>query len=138
MSVGKFNSKIDELIWSLSLDGGPDEECGDSGTTGWYGLMAEINERELRRAAADMKEDFEQIAKDESDSLDRVLNAAGVILAEDGQGFVSIMLFETPEKLDDAWDSILADCESGDEEESEEDDAEESEEGDTEDMAEKP
>ena len=36
---GKFNSQEDEDLYDLSLDSGQDEEIGDCGDLGWFGLF---------------------------------------------------------------------------------------------------
>ena len=97
---GKFDSDLDELIWGISLDGGADEEAGESETTGWYGLM-----RDGAGILQSILDRGETVTKAEAALLKR---AAGVILSEDSQGFVSVDIVQKKRTLDRRWNEIVA------------------------------
>lgn len=91
---GKFEGnecgELASRLWEASLDGA-DEECGESGTTGWYGLLVGLD-------------------TNDDPALPRF-----AIVSEDSQGFVSYETFPTEEEARETFDAIAADC-NGDEE----------------------
>ena len=97
---GKFSTILDSYVYSVSLDGGADEECGsvDGGT--WYGLM-----RNGRTIFRDHDPLLESLNEAEQEQLTA---SAGVIVSEDSQGFVSVEYFETEKDLDAAWAEVEA------------------------------
>jgi hypothetical protein len=90
---GKFEAVMDAAVWDMALDG-CDAECGDSGIGIWYGRL---------------DGPFDITALDLT-SAERLLitSSAGIILSEDGNGFVTADYIETVGELDAAW----ARCES--------------------------
>ncbi len=98
---GKFNTILDSYVYSVSLDGGTDDELGSVSENGrWYGLM-----RHGRTIFRDHDPLLETLNETEQDML---TSAAGVILTEDSQGFVYVEYFETTETLDAVWSAIVA------------------------------
>ena len=98
---GKFNTILDSYVYSVSLDGGCDEESGSVEETGrWYGLM-----RHGQTIFRDHDPFLETLTSEEQEKL---TSCAGVILSEDSQGFVYVSYYDTDKQLDDAWTSVLA------------------------------
>jgi hypothetical protein len=105
---GKFNTILDSYVYSVSLDGGCDEEEGNVSESGeWYGVM-----RHGRTIFRDPDPLLETLNTAEQDKL---TSSAGVILREDSNGFVSVDYYDTDEALEVAW-SQIADtfCDSND------------------------
>ena len=95
---GKFSTDLDEALYQLTLDGGPDDELGDSADFGWYGTMSDGQSivDDLRSNGAALEdEDYEKLRA-----------SAGVILHEDSQGFVEVAYFPTQKALDAAWQKL--------------------------------
>ena len=108
---GKFSTILDSYVYSVSLDGGCDEEAGDVSACGeWYGIM-----RNGRTIFRDHDPFLETLNADEQETL---TSSAGVILREDSQGFVSVTYYETDHALEAAWSQI---ADSFPEDESEQD-----------------
>lgn len=97
---GKFDTIVDQYVYQVSLDGGPDEEIGESCNGTWYGLM-----RHGHTIFRDHDPLLETLTEAEAELIK---SSAGVILCEDSQGFVTVEYFETTEKLDAAWAEVLA------------------------------
>ena len=96
---GKFDTIVDSYVYSVSLDGGCDEELGDS-DIGWYGLM---------RNGQTIFRDHDPLLETLNEAEQELLtSSAGVILSEDSQGFVGVDYFDTEAKLDKAWAAIEA------------------------------
>ena len=98
---GKFDTILDSYVYSVSLDGGCDSECGSVDETGrWYGMMR----GSLSLSHADKRDcDYFDLNSAERAELTKY---AGVIVSEDSQGFVSVEYFKTTEELDEAWSEI--------------------------------
>lgn len=96
--VGKFNTILDQYVYTVSLDGGADEEesYGDCG--GWYGLM-----RNGRTIFRDHDPLLESLNADEQELL---TSSAGVILYEDSTGFVYVTYYEDDTALNAAWANV--------------------------------
>jgi hypothetical protein len=93
---GKFRTILDAYVWSVSLDGGCDDETGDVAETGvWYGLM-----RHGRTIFRDHDPHLESLNDDERQKL---IACAGVIVSEDSCGFVMVAYYDTDEELNAAW-----------------------------------
>lgn len=103
---GKFDTILDSYVYTVSLDGGGDEEAGDVSTTNWYGLLRGNLRESVERIA---KEDKDKLTKEEADFLDE--NSAGAIIEENDQGFVSVEYFGGPKRLEAEWDKIVASVE---------------------------
>jgi hypothetical protein len=95
---GKFSTILDSYVYSVSLDGGCDEETGDSSCGSWYGLM-----RHGRTIFRDHDPFLETLNEDERNKLTA---CAGVILREDSDGFVAISYYDTETELDAAWGEV--------------------------------
>jgi hypothetical protein len=99
---GKFDNALDEAVWSLSLDGGPDEEAGSSseapGT--WAGLM-----RDGREMCAAIKADRSGFPHVTASDLEHLLNegAAGAIITESSSGLVSVKYYAREKDLERDW-----------------------------------
>lgn len=80
---GKFEASgyVGEKLYEMSLDGGADEECGDS-DWGWYGLMLKTGIR----------------------------GASNVILSIDSNGFVDYETFPTASAARAAYRKIEREC----------------------------
>jgi hypothetical protein len=96
---GKFNTILDSYVYSVSLDGGCDEEEGSVSECGeWYGVM-----RNGRTIFRDHDPLLEPLNTAEQDKL---TSSAGIILREDSNGFVSVDYYETNKALELAWSKI--------------------------------
>lgn len=96
---GKFNTILDSYVYQVSLDGGCDDELGSVSENGsWYGLM-----RHGRTIFRDHDPMLETLNAVEQEAL---TSAAGVIVYENSDGFVSVDYFDTEKELDSAWDEI--------------------------------
>jgi hypothetical protein len=97
---GKFLTILDSYVYSVSLDGGCDEEEGSVSECGeWYGVM-----RNGRTIFRDHDPLLETLTPDEQEQL---TSSAGVILREDSNGFVSVDYYGTAESLETAWSQIV-------------------------------
>lgn len=96
---GKFNTILDSYVYSVSLDGGCDEEESESEGMGWYGIM-----RNGRTIFRDHDPNLETLTADEQEQL---TSSAGVILREDSQGFVYVTYYDNAEALELAWSQIV-------------------------------
>lgn len=129
--MAKFGTDVDEVLYTASLDGGPDEEVGDVQDFGWYGLLRFKAEpdgsvREFDDYAVELELSPDEIAED-------LRGHAGGIIYEDSQGFVDVTLFKTEGELEKAWDELLSEAEEFyGEEDSEGEEEEEEEEAETE------
>lgn len=96
---GKFSTILDSYVYSVSLDGGCDEESGSTDEGMWYGLMR--NGRTIFRDHDPMLgtlNDAEQA---------RLTGCAGVIISENCQGLVYVHYYQTAEQLEEAWGLVL-------------------------------
>ena len=85
---GKFDTRESEYLWELSLNG-MDNECGDSGTVGYYARIGGPFEHP------------------------QLSGIVGAILQENSDGFVTSATYTKPETLDRAWvecETLTADC----------------------------
>jgi hypothetical protein len=96
---GKFSTILDSYVYSVSLDGGCDEETGDANCGGCYGMM-----RNGRTIFRDHDPSLESLNEDEREAL---TSSAGVILSESSDGFVYVRYFATDAELDAAWSRIV-------------------------------
>lgn len=93
---GKFDTMLDAYVYKLSLHG-CDDECGESDTTGWHGILRGIQVDGAFcdvGASADVNEDEKQFLREHS---------AGAIVSEDSQGFVTVEYFDNEDKREKAW-----------------------------------
>jgi len=120
-SISKFDNRVTELVWSLSLDGGADEEAGSSseapGT--WAGLMRDG--RQMTQAIEANPVEF-NLQSHDADDLAEIEECAGVILFEDSQGFVTGEVFGDGDELEERWDEVDEDLDWQDEDDDDEDD----------------
>jgi hypothetical protein len=97
---GKFSRVLDSYVYSVSLDGGCDEEEGSVSECGeWCGLM-----RNGRTIFRDHDPLLETLTPEEQEKL---TSSAGVILREDSNGFVSVTYYDTDDSLELAWSQIV-------------------------------
>lgn len=102
---GKFSTILDSYVYSVSLDGGCDEETGDSTIgNGWYGIM--------RHGSTIFRDHDPMLESLNEAERDKLTSCAGVILFEDSNGFVSVTYYDTKEQLDTAWSAIQSENES--------------------------
>jgi hypothetical protein len=101
---GKFKTILDSYVYSVSLNGGCDDEIGDSSETSWYGRMNHGNTIFLDH------DPFQEPLNDEEREL--LTGSEGVIIREDSDGFVAISYFADKAKLDATWAEIVAEFES--------------------------
>lgn len=95
---GKFDTIMDAWVFGQSLEGGPDDEVGESDTTGWYGYMKGPFTPE---AGADVNADERAFLKRQK----------AAILSENSQGFVSVSYYTAAGEAKKAWDAIVRDVE---------------------------
>jgi hypothetical protein len=90
---GKFDLLIDAVTYDYSLDGSLADDCGDTDTTGWFGLIrGPIDLAGCDRASELTAAEREFLAQQQ-----------GAILQEGSQGFVSVEYFDNDKELDAAW-----------------------------------
>lgn len=97
---GKFSTILDAYVYSVSLDGGADEEESDGNGGDWFGLMR--NGRTIFRDHDPMLEPLNEAEQEQ------LTSCAGVILHEDSQGFVYVDYYDTDAELNEAWTEIQA------------------------------
>jgi hypothetical protein len=93
---GKFEGELQlcEVLYSMTLDGGADEEVGDVESTGWYGLMLDVKLSDLIDAGKDMQISEKDIREDWGDVSGHVEGVNAILHAND-QGFVECEFYET-------------------------------------------
>ena len=106
---GKFSTVLDSYVYSVSLDGGCDEEEGDSDAGIWYGLM-----RNGRTIFKDHDPFLETLNSAEQEQL---MSCAGVILYQDSNGFVGVTYYDTNKELNKAWADVVSEFAEPDEDE---------------------
>ena len=100
---GKFFDIVDSYVYSISLDGGTDEEAGSVDRCGLYGILRGC----LSLSHADPRDsEFFELNSAERNLL---RDTAGAIMSEDSQGFVHVSYFDTTDDLERNWAEILAD-----------------------------
>jgi hypothetical protein len=136
---GKFDNALDEAVWSLSLDGGADEEVGSSseapGT--WAGLLRDGGG--LGKALQEDEAEYPNVTGEDRVFLS-VNGAAGVILTENSDGQVKVTYYAHVGDLDKDWEELVdelgdeADDDEADDDEADDDDNDDEDaEGDAED-----
>jgi hypothetical protein len=104
---GKFSTILDSYVYSVSLDGGCDEEQGSVSECGaWYGIM--------RNGFTIFRDHDPMLETLNTAEQDQLTSSAGVILREDSNGFVSVDYYDTDESLETAWSQIVDEFHSGD------------------------
>lgn len=94
---GKFSTILDQYVYSVSLDGGCDEECNVADI--WYGLM-----RHGHTIFRDHDPFLETLNTAEQKQL---TESAGTILHEDSNGFVYVQYFDSVDVMEKAWNEVL-------------------------------
>jgi hypothetical protein len=98
---GKFSTILDSYVYSVSLDGGCDEEEGSVSESGaWYGIMR--NGRTIFRDHDPMLETLNAAEQE------KLTSSAGVILYEDSNGFVYVSYYATDDELNAEWAKVVA------------------------------
>lgn len=104
---GKFSTDLDSAIYSVSLDGGADEEVGSSteapGT--WAGLVR--GGTEIAQAIESEPDTHGSVDPDDLHRL-RTEGAAGAIIYEHTDGSVDVVLFSEADTLAQAWSETEA------------------------------
>jgi hypothetical protein len=98
---GKFSTVLDSYVYSVSLDGGCDDQESNSDAGIWYGIM-----RNGRTIFRDHDPLLETLTPEEQEKL---TSSAGVILREDSNGFVYVDYYATKEDLETAWSAVVKD-----------------------------
>jgi hypothetical protein len=102
--VGKFNSALDELLYSAVLEGWTSEETGDVSEQGvHYDFIPLDGMESVKNLHINFKEQFEQLTEEEVAELE---NARAAIIEENDQGFIAIELFNSKEEADEKWAEI--------------------------------
>lgn len=113
---GKFDTILDSFVYSMSLDGGADEEIGESESFGWYGLLrgpfTDEDVDRLNEIAAEQKDD--PLTDEEEEML--LGSKGGAIMSEVSTGLVHIEYFDTEKGAKDAWEEVAAEYEKFEEE----------------------
>jgi hypothetical protein len=97
---GKFDSMVDSFLWGATMDGGADEELGESEGFGWYGLMVGDILKDAERGAA---ENGDALTEEERDEL---RGTKAVILSENSQGFVGVDYYDNEDDAREAWKKL--------------------------------
>ena len=97
---GKFNTILDSYVYQVSLDGGCDDEIADAETSAWFGMMR--NGHTIFRDHDPLLETLNEAERE------KLTSCAGVILSEDGDGFVAVSYYDTEDELNAAWERITA------------------------------
>ena len=101
---GKFSFLVDALAYDASMDG-CDEQCGESDTTGWYGILRGPIDPPQTSDGAPLW--GKRLSEDDRAFL--ADHKAGAIVCEDSQGFVAVDWFSDAEWLESRWAAIVAD-----------------------------
>jgi hypothetical protein len=99
---GKFDSLVDSFLYAATLDGGADEEAGESETTGWNGLLEGNILKTARDYAVQQGEDLTE------DEVAELRDTAAVILTENSQGFVTVDYYTDAKEARAEWEKIEA------------------------------
>lgn len=111
---GKFSTVLDSYVYSVTLEGGCDDEIGSVDENGvWYGLM--------RNGHTIFKDHDPLLEPLNSCEQDQLTSSAGVIVREDSQGFVGVDYYDTDEELTTAWTKITKELTADDEQEQDND-----------------
>lgn len=102
--AGKFDSPMAEALWEISMNGGQDEEMGDTDHIGWFARFNFDTPGSVRRWTHTGRtcQRFREMGIDDA----RVLIYNGpelAILQEDSQGFVYAWFATSKD-----WDAIAA------------------------------
>jgi hypothetical protein len=110
---GKFEGEgaLAEFIYEVVLDGDCDESIpsNEGMTTGYVLLRGPFTKKQIegRATSPEMLRLLNRIAGEYAGQKNP-LYAAGFILSEDPQGFVSVEVFESPDQLAESWATLLA------------------------------
>jgi hypothetical protein len=93
---------LDSYVYSVSLDGGCDEEEGSVSECGeWYGIM--------RIGRTIFRGHDPLLGTLNTAEQEKLTSSAGVILREDSNGFVYVDYYATKEELETAWSDVVKD-----------------------------
>ncbi len=104
--MGKFNSALDELLYSAVLEGWASEETGDVSEQGvHYDFIKfwDTIDDWVPQLHTNFKEQFEQLTEEEVAELE---NSKAAIIEENDQGFIAVELFDSKEKAEEKWAEI--------------------------------
>ena len=97
---GKFSTILDSYVYQVSLEGGCDDEIADADASAWFGMMR--NGHTIFRDHHPLLETLNEAERE------KLTSCAGVILSEDGDGFVAVSYYDTEDELNAAWERITA------------------------------
>lgn len=106
---GKFEGELNltRVVYDMSLDGGADEEAGDSSEAGWVGLMVGITVQEIVEAAFGETTAFpEHPILREFNEVKAPDGNLYVVLFERTDGFVEADYFDTEEEARGQFEEI--------------------------------
>jgi hypothetical protein len=119
---GKFYTIVDSHVYTMTNDGGADEEESYPEGGGWYGLIR-FDKGTVDRLIEIAQEEGDTLTVEELNELHKTeAGGGGVILFERSDGIVEADWFESEKALDKAWAHIVAEF---DDMRSEEEDLEE-------------
>ncbi len=104
--MGKFNSALDELLYSAVLEGWASEETGDVSEQGaHYDFIKfwDTIDDWIPQLHTNFKEQFEQLTEEEVAELE---NSKAAIIEENDQGFIAVELFDSKEEAEEKWAEI--------------------------------
>ena len=99
-----FSSAIDEVIYSLSVEG-INEEIGEAEDFGWHGLLKNVTAEEIEDAAKALEIELDD------DDRELIEKSAGMIVSEDPQGLIRVTYYPTEKKLGEDWAELQAQAE---------------------------
>ncbi len=113
---GKFATVLDSHAFTVTLDGGADEEATyPQEGSGWYGLLWLDHPGTRRRVREIAADENDRLTAEEDQLLDE---SVAVIFFERSDGIVEADWYDSKEEAEEDWAEILVDTE-GDEEEEE-------------------
>jgi hypothetical protein len=109
LGPGKFETSgaLGALFYAIANEGFADEEAGDMDFGRWYARFdGPFN-------LAELKKNFpEEWAELDAGDVRELMQAKGVIITEDTQGFVDIEIYKRKKDLDRVWAEIVDEVEA--------------------------
>lgn len=117
---GKFATVLDSHAFTVTLDGGADEEATyPQEGSGWYGLLWLDHPGTRRRVREIAADENDRLTAEEDQLLDE---SVAVIFFERSDGIVETDWYDDKEEAEEEWANILVDTEGDEDEEDEEED----------------
>jgi len=110
---GKFSTILDSHAYSVTLDGGVDDEESYEEGGGWYGLLW-LDDTVRDTVCTDADNAGEALTQEEEDLLDE---SVAVIFFERSDGIVEVEWFSDKPEAEAAWEDIQAEFDDEEEEE---------------------